>query len=79
MAELQRITQGKNTIDTYNTKCCILIQKAELDEQDNVKFLINLYSRGLKTDIAKRILLQETPETLSGWMQKASVLNRYER
>ena len=77
--KLQRICQGNQTVDEYNTLFRILIQKAGLDEQDTADLLIQMYSQGLKMDLAKRIILQGALIVLSEWMTQASVLDGYER
>jgi hypothetical protein len=77
---LQSIKQNpRQTVDEYNTKFRILVQKAGLDEQENAALLIQSYTRGLNREIGKRIIIQEPPTTLSGWMSKASTLDGYQR
>lgn len=79
MQQLQTVTQGNRSVDEYNTRFRILIQKAGLDDQDNARILCQMYSKGLKKDIARQIMIQEPPTTLSGWMTKASTLDSYVR
>ena len=71
--------QGKATINEFNMKFQILIQKAGLDEQENAMLLMQFYVQGIGRELAKRIIIQEPPTTLSGWMTKASTLDGYER
>jgi len=80
MTQLQQIWQAKGqTVDEYNTWFRILILKAGLDEQENTVILIQLYSKGLNKDIGTKIIINEPPAILSGWMRKASILDRYTR
>ena len=71
--------QGKAMIDEFNTKFRILVQKAGLDEQENATLLMQFYAQGIGRDLARCIIIQEPPTTLSGWMMKASTLDGYER
>ena len=41
--------------------------------------LIQLYSKCLNKDIGTKIIINEPPATLSGWMRKASTLDGYTR
>ena len=41
--KLQQISQGRRSVDTYNTEFKLLVHKAELDAQDNAALLIQLY------------------------------------
>jgi hypothetical protein len=80
IAQLQRIRQKPGqSIDEFNTRFRILVQIGGLDEEENATLLTEFYSRAIKTDIAKRIILQEAPETLSGWMKKAAQVDSFER
>ena len=66
ISKLHTIRQGaRQTVDEYNTRFRILVQKAGLDEQENVTLLIQAYIRGLNREIGKRIIIQEPPTTLS--------------
>jgi len=57
IANLNNINQGQQSVDTYNTRFRILVQKAGLDEQDNRDMLIHAYSRGLERSLAQNIIL----------------------
>ena len=37
------------------------------------------YAQGIGRELATRIIIQEPPDTLSGWMTNASTLDGYER
>ena len=79
MALLQTMRQGRDTIDEFNTKFRVLVQKARLDEDENASILIGWYAKAIGKELAKRIIIQEPPTTLSGFMTKASTLDGYER
>jgi hypothetical protein len=53
------------TVDEFNTHFQILIQKAGLNETENREMHIFDYSQGLKPDLAKSMIMQEVPESLS--------------
>ena len=79
MQSLQKIQQGRMTVDEYNTHFRILVQKAGLDDHENNAILTSMYSQGLNRETAKRIILNGEPANLAAWMLQAATMDSYER
>ena len=75
MQELQKIRQGKTSVDKLNTKFRLLIQKAGLNATTNASMLIQLYEQAISREIVRQIIISGSPDNLDEWMRKASELD----
>lgn len=80
MAKLQTMRHLKGqSVDEFNTRFRIEIQKTGMDDQTNGEILGQMYGQALNRELAQRILINGNPPSLSAWMQQASILDGYER
>ena len=79
MEKLQKIRQGRDSVDDLNTKFRILVQIASLDEQLNAALLIQMYQKAINPEIGRQIILAGAPLVLADWMAKASELDSFQR
>ena len=77
MQQLQMICQGKKSIDTMNTRFCLLLSKAGINVTHNVPLLIQLYEKAINPNIYCQIILNGTvPDTFNAYMLRASTVDR---
>ena len=77
MQQLQTIRQGKEPIDTMNTRFRLLLSKAGIDVKHNIPLLIQLYEKAINPNIYRQIILNGTvPDTLDAYMLRASMVDR---
>jgi hypothetical protein len=75
LQKLQRIRQGKDTIDQHNIAFQLLVDRTGLDILINADVLVQYYANSLNHHIREKILTSETiPIGLRGWFQKAAAL-----
>src|SRR5438445_9523145 len=77
MNHLQTIQQGKEPIDTMNTRFRLLLSKANIDLAHNVPLQIQMYEKAINPNIYRQIILNGTvPATLNAYMLRASEIDR---
>jgi hypothetical protein len=78
---LQKIRQGKDTVDQHNIAFQLLVDKTGLDPIMNNEVLVQYYTNSLNHHIREKILTSETlPTNLKGWFLKAAAFdNAYQR
>jgi hypothetical protein len=81
LQQLQRIRQGKDTVDQHNIAFQLLVDRTGLDVHLNGDVLMQYYANSLNHHIREKILTSETlPTNLQGWFQKAAAFdNAYQR
>jgi hypothetical protein len=67
------------SVDEFNTRFTIEIQKSGMDDQTNGEILGQMYGQALQRELAQRILINGNPPSLSEWMRQASTLDGYAR
>src|SRR5438270_6293945 len=77
MNHLQTIQQGKEPIDTMNTRFCLLLSKANIDLTYNIPLQIQIYEKAINPNIYCQSILNRTPpDTLDAYMLRASEIDR---
>jgi hypothetical protein len=76
LQQLQKVQQGKDTIDQHNIAFQLLVDHTGLNPLLNGEVLIQYYCNSLNHHVREKILTSETvPTTLKGWFQKAAAFN----